>query len=142
VHRVVVDASVCLKWWFQDEPGSTKARSILKKIASGDVSLVVPHLWIYEVTNGIRSAVVRKRITEEMGRLFVDEAQVLGIHSIDVLEFVSYIFETALKLDVSAYDASYIVLAEKERIDFITGDEKLYNKVVSAKPFVKYFAEI
>lgn len=47
------------------------------------------------------------------------------------------IVNEALKSSISAYDAAYVVLAEKLSMFFVTGDNKLFNKVSPEKNFVK-----
>ena len=48
VRRVVLDASVGVKW-FRNEPGSAEAVELLRSHGSGEIELVVPSLFVYEV---------------------------------------------------------------------------------------------
>ena len=73
MRRFVIDSSVSLKWWLDDEDHVVEAREILKQIHLGRMTPLVPDLWKYEVANGIRTAVFRKRITENQGKTFIDE---------------------------------------------------------------------
>jgi predicted nucleic acid-binding protein len=50
VKHVVLDASVGVKW-FRDEPGSDKARALLRAHGEGDITIVVPSLFVYELMN-------------------------------------------------------------------------------------------
>jgi predicted nucleic acid-binding protein len=47
---VVLDASVGVKW-FRDEPGSDHARALLKAHGAGEITIVVPSLFVYELMN-------------------------------------------------------------------------------------------
>ncbi len=41
--------------------------------------------------------------------------------------------------NLSAYDASYLALADEESIPLITADERLYNTVKKDLPWIKRF---
>lgn len=73
MRRLVIDSSVSLKWWLDDEEYVTEARESLKEIHAGRIIPIVPDLWHYEVANGIRTAVFRKRINKKQGKVFIDE---------------------------------------------------------------------
>mgnify|MGYP003681942051 CR=1 FL=1 len=63
MRRFMIDSSVSLKWWLDDEEYVVEARESLKQIHLGRMTPLVPDLWNYEVANGIKTAVLRKRIT-------------------------------------------------------------------------------
>jgi predicted nucleic acid-binding protein len=48
--QVVLDASVGVKW-FRDEPGSDSARALLRAHGAGEITIVVPSLFVYELMN-------------------------------------------------------------------------------------------
>jgi predicted nucleic acid-binding protein len=50
MKQVVLDASVGVKW-FRDEPGSERARDLLKAHGAGEITIVVPSLFVYELMN-------------------------------------------------------------------------------------------
>ena len=47
-RRIVLDASVGVKW-FRNEPGSAEAVELLRSHGRGEIELVVPSLFVYEV---------------------------------------------------------------------------------------------
>lgn len=49
-QRLVADSSVALKWWLDDEQFVDEARIILNKIVAKDLELVVPELWLYDIS--------------------------------------------------------------------------------------------
>ena len=57
----VVDTSLALKWFLDDEEDREYSLTILKSI-SEDNRPVVPWLWFYEIGNALTMAVRRKRI--------------------------------------------------------------------------------
>lgn len=50
VRRIVLDASVGVKW-FRDEDGTVDALELLHAHGRGEVELVVPSLFVYEVVS-------------------------------------------------------------------------------------------
>lgn len=57
--RVVIDASVALKWLLRDEEIVPQADALLDDLLAGQLSVVVPTLFDYEVANVLRVAVSR-----------------------------------------------------------------------------------
>ena len=141
-QRLVADSSVALKWWLDDEQFVDEARLILNKIIAKDVELVVPELWLYEITNGINIAVKRDRITKELGQEFIEELQSIKITQIPIISYLQTIYEEAQIYKYAVYDISYMVIAEIVHIPLITGDEKFFNTVKGNKPFVKYLSDL
>jgi predicted nucleic acid-binding protein len=101
------------------------------------MEFVVPPHSPLEVLNGIQSGVVKKRLdpdqSREIGNDFID----LAIPTTDVRADYAEIFREAMTLDRSTYDAAYIVLAERSRLDLVTADRKRFEAVSARKPFVR-----
>ncbi|MEW5767117.1 MAG: type II toxin-antitoxin system VapC family toxin [bacterium] len=95
--RLVVDSSVALKWWLDDEEFVEEARAILKKVAASEIELVVLGLWFYEIANGLNVAVRRQRISSKRGAEFVEELQAIEVTQIPVVSQLGEIFQAAQK---------------------------------------------
>jgi len=127
---VVVDASTALSWCFEDEssPYSDKVLSLL-----ANEGAVVPAIWPVEVTNALVVGERRKRLTEAQAARFV---QLLGQLPIDVdspspaITFGA-VLSTARSHSLSAYDASYIEVAERHGLPLASLDARL-RKAASA----------
>jgi predicted nucleic acid-binding protein len=123
---VVPDASVLLKWAFNspDETDRDKALKLLYTWLDGRVEIVLPRLWIFEVSNVL---------------MLKNPAQSLEIMNI----FIGYNFmecETTLELcretfklmeryDVTFYDAVYHAVAMLKDGILLTADEVYCKKV-------------
>ncbi len=83
----VVDASVGVKW-FVPEPGRAEAMELLRAAVSGEVTLVVPDLFVYEVLRTIR-----RKAGDEPARAAVAFFSAAGIVTVPPVERV---LETAL----------------------------------------------
>lgn len=52
MKRIVIDASVVLKWYLADEGYSQKALSILDKYVSNEIDILAPSLIAYSDETG------------------------------------------------------------------------------------------
>jgi len=58
---LVVDASVSLKWALDDEEAVPQAVALRDAAFRDGAQMVAPSLWLYEITNGLVTAVRRGR---------------------------------------------------------------------------------
>ena len=120
----VVDASVTLAWCFEDE-ASPQTEAILDLLS--DDTAVVPSLWELEVSNVLLLGERHRRLTESQTARFVALLGQLPI----LVDSANVDMEAVLALGrhhaLTAYDAAYLVLAEREGVPLATLDTKLRN---------------
>ncbi|MGA0094499.1 MAG: type II toxin-antitoxin system VapC family toxin [Chthoniobacterales bacterium] len=126
MKQIVADASFCGAWVLTDE-SSGAAESLLARIISGSVQLVVPALWHYEMLNLLRSAVRRKRLATEDLDLTVEslERVPMTLEDLPGAPARRRILHLAMQFDLSSYDAAYLELADRFKISLQTNDAKL-----------------
>ena len=126
MKQIVADASFCGAWVLADE-SSGAAESLLARIISGSVQLVVPALWHYEMLNLLRSAVRRKRLAKEDLDLTVEalERVPMTLEDLPGAPARRRILHLAMQFDLSSYDAAYLELADRFKISLQTNDAKL-----------------
>ena len=137
MKRIVVDASVVLKWYLPDEEYGNIAIEILDKYVSYEVELLAPSLLEYEVLNGLLIASKRGRIQEIMVSTAVEGFLNLEIEQKDISFFYPEVFSFSESYNLSVYDSSYLAAANMENIQLVTSDETLYNKVKKDLKWVK-----
>ncbi|MDZ7696063.1 MAG: type II toxin-antitoxin system VapC family toxin [Deltaproteobacteria bacterium] len=135
---LIIDASVVLKWYLEDEEGGEEAVWFLKQHATGDLGLLAPALLNYEVVNALLVAERMGRIARETTRKAVDAFLELEIELCDPFTDYADILALARTFHRTIYDASYLSLAKKRGIDFVTGDKHLYNAVKDSLKWVKW----
>jgi predicted nucleic acid-binding protein len=122
---VVPDASVLLKWILPsyNEVNYEKALKIRQGAISGEITLKVPSLWVFEVGNAID-----RRFRKESKRL----VQALLNFGLEEPKFDADWSDRCLalshKYNVTFYDAAYHSLALLENGVFVTADEQYVNK--------------
>ena len=124
-----MDASVVAKWVLPGEPYQENAVKLKQDFVSGIASLSAPAFITSEVANALWRAVKLGRITEEDAQ---EALKALNDMRIELRESdwvqASRGLSIACKLDLTIYDASYLSLIDKTKAQFITADNKLYEK--------------
>jgi len=139
LKRIVIDASVVLKWYLDDEDNGRPALSLLERYVSQELDIIAPSLLGYEVMNGLAIAKKRGRIGEDKLQMAVQGFMDLEISQKHISSFYPKVIHFYNIYNLSAYDASYLALADEESIPLITADERLYNTVKKDLPWIKRF---
>lgn len=125
---IIIDSSVALKWFFPKEEYDNEALTIKKDFTEKKIIISVPILFFYEVGNVLKSSIKSSGAgsgkTKRVYAKFTYAEFI--VHSSK--ELFKDAFEKAAKLDITFYDASYVVLAEYLQIPFYTADEKLLQR--------------
>ncbi len=128
---IVLDASVVLKWLFDDEAGSERAARLKDAHVSGQEIVAAPDLLFYEVGNVLAT-------TTRLPASAVAEAFSLlwnfGLERFDLgLEEYQAALALAGKHRTTLYDAAYVELSRRLKCRFVTADKKLYEKIKSIR---------
>lgn len=137
-NRIILDASVALKWRLDDEEHVQKAQKILEDFSEGKINLVVPELFFIEVANGLKVAVKRGRIGEDRAREFVELLLKLELCTIETADILLNALDIAFRYDRAVYDCIYLAAAEKLGCEIYTGDKKLYNALKGKVDYLKW----
>jgi predicted nucleic acid-binding protein len=119
---VVVDASAAAAWVLEDERTPESDR-LLEWVTNRTLTLVIPAMWSYEVLNILRAAVLRGRLEERDARATLEPLTAIPKEIVSVeAQGEAAILGTAMTLQLSAYDAAYVNLAESRGMDLISAD--------------------
>jgi predicted nucleic acid-binding protein len=136
----VIDASVLLKWQFNDEEYAIQAESLRDDFyIKRKVKLIAPQLLTYEIVNGITTAARHKRINTEIALEALNNLLSFGVET-RVME-ASTILKLSLKYNVTAYDAAYLALAENESCSLWTADKAFYQAMKRYSSRVRWIGE-
>lgn len=121
---VVIDASLTLAWYFEDE--ATQATDAVLHAVS-ETGAVAPMLWRLEVANAFQAAIRRRRITAAYRDASLSALLLLPI-TIDA-DTDTYAWTTTLRLSerlgLTVYDAAYLELAQRRNLALATLDADL-----------------
>lgn len=120
--KVVVDASVIIKW-FIPEVHAIFANRVLQK----NWSLLVPDLTFSEVGNILWKKCRRKELTINIATEILNDFKKmpLCVHSSE--DLLSTAWQIATQYQCTLYDSMYLALAQTEGCLFITADQTLCN---------------
>ena len=123
MNRFVLDCSVSASWCLLDESNGA-AQRILERLV--DEEAVVPALWTLEMANVLVVAERRNRITAADATRAVELLLALPIHvEPGEKENLRLCRLAAREFGLSAYDASYLELAQRLGLPFATLDRNL-----------------
>ncbi len=124
-----MDASVVAKWVLPVEPHRENAFKLRHDHVSGTVELCAPTILAAEVANALWKAIKFRRFPEQDAQEALKALNDLKITLLE-LDWMQIIqgLSIACKLDLAVYDASYLCLAEKLKAQFVTADNRLYEK--------------
>jgi predicted nucleic acid-binding protein len=118
----VIDTSVTMAWCFEDE-ATAATDSVLDRFR--DDAAAVPSIWPLEVANVLLAAERRRRLTEAQASRFLDLVRQLPIEIDDAPTDLAGVVAAGRRHELSSYDASYLVLAERLGAPLATLDRRL-----------------
>lgn len=121
---VVIDASLTLAWFFENER-TPPVNAVLDQVAAAGAT--VPSLWRFEIANAFQTAIRRGRIDKAFraGALRRLSQMVIAVDQ----EGEAHTWTTVLHLSdtqrLTAYDAAYLELAQRRELPLATLDRDL-----------------
>ena len=120
----MLDASFAFQWLFKDE-ASPEGYAALGLIHAGGAA--VPALWFVEITNGLGMAERRGRLDQaglqEAMRLL--QSLTLSVDRPASLAWSEPVLALMCTHRLTAYDATYLELAQRRRLPLATKDREL-----------------
>lgn len=116
---IVVDASVLANVVGDDGEDGRKARSEIR--AAGDIA--APDLVDVETVAVLRKRWLARTLSDERFEAAIDDLVGLDMQRVPVLRLMRRAYE--LRANVTAYDATYVALAEALDCELLTADGRL-----------------
>ncbi len=124
-EKVVVDASIIVKWFLEEEY-SDDALRLRNDYIKRTILIAVPSLMEYEVLNALRySGVYTKEELIEIGKAL----NKYGFETYELEDTLKeYTIRISLENNITIYDAAYIALAKQLKTKLYTADNELIRK--------------
>jgi predicted nucleic acid-binding protein len=127
--RLVVDASVAAKWFFEEEYAA-QARRLLAPTEQ----LHAPAFMPVEMTNIAWKKVQRAQFGANLASDFPARLRDLRLTLHSDIALLDDAMAIALRFSRSVYDSLYIALALREDCPLVTADRRLFNAMQPAFP--------
>ncbi len=139
--RCVIDASTGIKLLVA-EPLSERADALFSCLAADPgAEFFVPDLFYVECANILWKYVRRMGHAADKARKGLDRLCALALTSVPTQDLAREALDLALHLDISAYDACYVALAQAEQAPLITADERLVRKLAGSPHAVRWLGD-
>lgn len=124
MRKVVIDASVVLKWIpGEDEESVSEARQVYKMMTGNKLEVIAPTFLLIEVLN-----ILTKRRKAKYS-LVKKDIELLRSGKIRLVDLDTYNFtgitDIVYKYKITAYDALYCYLAQEKNCKLLTFDKQL-----------------
>jgi predicted nucleic acid-binding protein len=128
----VLDTSIALKWFLEDETDRAYSLAILSAVTD-DYLPAVPWLWYYEIANTILMQVRRKRIAFEQAAVYLNiiDEMLLEIDPPDTSAVLRLPYLAGTH-NLTVYDASFLELAMRLQVPLATTDQALIRAAAEA----------
>jgi len=133
--KYVLDASVAIRWVLPNvlTPFALKLR---EAYLVHEHDLIAPSVFTGEIANALTKAERQKSIAVGDARELVADVLSVPPRLYSYEKFLWRAVEISSRFRCGFYDCLYIALAESERCELVTADEKLVRSVQATFPFV------
>ena len=115
--RLVVDASVAVKWLVEEEQSE-----LAERLLGGAHDLYAPRLMVSEVSNALWTKVRRHQIRRDEAEVFVTAIAGMPLRWFDDEHICADAVRLALALDKPIYDCIYLALGHRLGATLVTAD--------------------
>ncbi len=128
----VIDASVAVKWAFEEQFCPEALRYMDKR-----VERIAPDIILHECNSAVQKKVWKGEIQEEKGwhayeLIFEGDP----IRLFDSRPLIKPAYDLAVTLNHAVYDCYYLALAEEQNALVVTADQKFYARILDS-PFAQ-----
>lgn len=118
---LVIDSSMALAWYFQNERTS-KRMAVLSRVTQRGA--IAPVIWPLEIANSLRTAMRRQRITTDFRNEALEAIRMLPVQLDDETNEQMWSIAVGIsdRLGLTVYDATYVELALRLGLPLATLD--------------------
>jgi predicted nucleic acid-binding protein len=140
-NRLLIDSGVAVAWDLRGELHEPQAREVLLDWQSGTIHFCCSDQLPLEITSALLKALRRGRTTPEEARQAIVEILAVRFTVFRATKpLLLRPFEIAEQNNQKLYNCVPVAMAERHRTEFWTADERLYNALHGAFPFVYWLA--
>ena len=130
MEKIVVDSSIVVKWFIEEEK-SKEARQLLKKHEDELITLYAPDIIILEVLNALffKAGFPKDQLIGTLNKLYNVELHLISIQQ----KLSQKTLGIVIREEITFYDGLFIALAQELDCYLITNDKKHHRKKMYKK---------
>jgi predicted nucleic acid-binding protein len=121
----MVDASAGIKVLVNEDFSEEVQGWFERSVADSDDSLLVPDLFFIECANILWKKVRKGEYDQAAALEDIADLRTLHLSSTPTVDLMDSALQMALRFGITAYDACYVALAERNNIPMLTADKRL-----------------
>ena len=142
ISELVVDASVAIKL-FVDEELAEAAEQLFRWLDhTPPARFFVPDLFFIECANILWKYIRRFGYSPQEARENLSRLLLLPLQTVAASDLLVASLDLAVKVDITAYDASYTALAASLQVPLVTADRTLARKLDSSGLEVHWLGDL
>lgn len=122
--EAVIDASVVLRWAFEDEADRVGAVGVEQALRDARFHAVEPPLFLLEVAAALERGIRERRIDRTRSDAVMGALGAVSLEEIDPHGFAAAAFGLALATGLRVPDAAYVEVARVRHATLITADRR------------------
>jgi predicted nucleic acid-binding protein len=139
--KYALDSNVAFKWLVK-EALSDKAELLRLDFQNGIHQLIAPDILPVEVVHALTRAERQGRVTQAEGAVLYSDLMTNLPLLHPYIPLLPRAYEISSQMRVGVYDCLHISLAEQEKCDLITADDKLLKALQAAFPFIRHLSTL
>lgn len=129
--KFVLDASVGLKWVL-DEPDSEKALRLREEYRAGLHQLLAPDVFLIEIAHVLSKAERQRKLGSGQADVLLSDVLKTPPALSRYVPLLPRAMELSRAARMGVYDCLYVALAESERCEVVTADERMARALPDA----------
>ena len=139
--KYVLDSSVGFKWVVV-EIHTDKARLLRDDFCNGVHELLSPDVFPIEIAHALTKAERQGRVTPPQGGILWTDVMKTAPLLSPAIPLVPRAYDIASTARIGIYDCLYVALAEREKCQLITADDKLIHNLQGTFPFIIHLSQL
>jgi predicted nucleic acid-binding protein len=122
--EAVIDASVVLRWAFEDEDDRAGAMQVEVALRDARIHAVEPPLFLLEVAAALERGIRERRIDHPRSDAVMGALGLVAFEEVDPHAFAAAAFRLALETGLRVPDAAYVEVARGREATLITANRQ------------------
>lgn len=139
--KYVLDSSVAFKWVVR-EVDSDKADLLRADFLNGIHELLAPDVYPVEVAHTLTRAERQARVTVGQARHLLVDVLTTPPQFHSYRPLLTRAVDISSPMRIGVYDCLYVALAELEKCELLTADDKLVKNLLGTFPFIVDLASL